>query len=1211
MTFDTCLQALTGTEASWELDPAIELHETWEQPAWELAMAMWPSACRWLIPQAPLDTLAGHDGSANWVDFLYCSPWRQVDHVIEIDGSDHNNQRLWDDSRNEILREAGQTVHRIDGPDTVGENSEFGLLLKRLAGQSAENVLNRNPPEDPPWKSAPRSWSERSERRGWDVEYTVLGGCLRSSDPLKELEGEAEEKISRLTTQVFVATTESASTPSSDAEYWATVCQKILQRGDRPAVSPRTQQLLESGFGSPEDPDGVEAVAERLIGPLGVQRFGLALVKAVLGGHLSPNEAWTIRVDDATGLVEPAAGAMLDLLAAIDDVWLTDIVPPEVVVNGTVWQRQGQRFQSSPRPQGNEVDLIVVLDPYTPAHAALSTADTPTVVIRSTYLPIRPKWLASPSNERRDIVLSQRCQNALHVILEDLFGHEDFREGQLGAILRALAGKETAVMLPTGTGKSLIFQMAGLLRPGLTVAVDPLVSLIDDQTRGLRIQGISRVAKLHRKSLQGSAGEELLASVGRGDALFAFLTPERLQTCKFRPQLKTAAKHVLVNLAIVDESHCVSEWGHDFRPAYLNVGRNLRSLCRDENGAPPPLLALTATASPNVRREMFRELDLDASDPEALQTPSSQDRPNLHLSIHRGEPRDRRERLTNILFNLVPEQLGEEPQEVFSSRGSRTSSMIVFVPHRGGQFGFVGIQQFLEDQARRRGLVTGIGYYGGEPRRWTGPPWDDVRRSEAEAFIENRNVVLVATKGFGMGIDKPNIRATCHYGMPGSIEAFAQEYGRAGRDGYPSYCYLSATLPDEELANSLLDTTTDFATRKDRYDRRAKRFGWKDRQRKDPLDLFFQTDIDHQLYFHYGSFPGVEEEAHNAQRLLTELLGESTGTSGNTIGIPRSRWPDSRSGSDSVAKGREKALYRLHLLGLVYDYCIQYPARSGGSDKFKVDLVEFNSSTIDEALRSFGQLLEPGRGDALDAEIANAPGHLVERCQHHLKRLVEMVYRNIETSRIIALNSMRELALSDADSRALAIEIGGYLGAGITASSLDATISALQETVTADAMNTILEVLLVPDTDAEEQLGATAAQLERTPNHPVALLARAATFAQNESGDLGDFNGSVQRAFEHMADYVPDITEAGRIFEAVRGHVVQHSFGDRNWASHLWSAWPDDRVEAIGNLATEIIDTRSWQDGLEREAVLVTRLSVDAANASRYVFATIGRPSDE
>ncbi|MDP6076590.1 MAG: hypothetical protein QF638_00240, partial [Acidimicrobiales bacterium] len=81
MTFDTCLQALTGTEASWELDPAIELHETWEQPAWELAMAMWPSACRWLIPQAPLDTLAGHDGSANWVDFLYCSPWRQVDHV--------------------------------------------------------------------------------------------------------------------------------------------------------------------------------------------------------------------------------------------------------------------------------------------------------------------------------------------------------------------------------------------------------------------------------------------------------------------------------------------------------------------------------------------------------------------------------------------------------------------------------------------------------------------------------------------------------------------------------------------------------------------------------------------------------------------------------------------------------------------------------------------------------------------------------------------------------------------------------------------------------------------------------------------------------------------------------------------------------------------------------------------------------------------------
>ena len=665
MTFESCLQALTGVDASWELDPAIKLHKKYEQPAWEMAMAVWPSACRWLTPQAPLDTLAGFDGSANWVDFLYCSPWRQVDHVIEIDGSQHNNQRPWDKSRDRMLREAGLRPHRIDGPHTVGEDSEFGELLTRLAEQSAGTALNRNPPEDPPSKLAPRSWSERSERRGWEVEYTVLGGCLRSSDPLEEHEGEAEEKISRLTTQVFVATTEDASTPSSDTKYWATVCQKILQRGDRPAVTPRTQQLLESGFGSPEDPDGVEAVAERLIGPPAVQRFGLALIKAVLGGHLSPNEAWTIRVDDATGLVEPAAGAMLDLLAAIDDIWLTNIVPPEVAVNGTVWQRQGQRFQSSPRPQGNEVDLTVVLDPYTPAHAVLPTTDTPTVVIRSTYLPIRPKWLASPSNERRDIVPSQRCQDALQVILEDLFGHEEFREGQLGAILRALASKDTAVMLPTGTGKSLIFQIAGLLRPGLTVAVDPLVSLIDDQTRGLRNQGISRVAQLHRQSLEGPAGEELLASVGRGDALFAFLTPERLQTRKFRTQLETAAQSVLVNLAIVDESHCVSEWGHDFRPAYLNVGRNLRERCRDDNDAPPPLLALTATASPNVRREMFRELGLDASDPEALQTPSSQDRPNLHLSIHLGEPRTRRKRLSDILFNLVPEQLEEEPQEVF------------------------------------------------------------------------------------------------------------------------------------------------------------------------------------------------------------------------------------------------------------------------------------------------------------------------------------------------------------------------------------------------------------------------------------------------------------------------------------------------------------------------------------------------------------------
>ena len=1202
--FTTAVTALTGPDVDWELDPAITLHPTYEEPAWRQAQRLDPSSTRWLIPQAPLDTMAGMEGSSSWVDLLFCSPWRQINHVIEI--GPHDDRTQADAGRDDMLDKALYRVHRHFGHNQADPVSEFNDLLIRLFGRSEKAALNRDATQ-PPTSAQPQEWPERYTRPGWDIQYTTAGGRFRADDPLRKLEGEAEERVSRLASHAFFATSTGPGTSNTDIKYWATICQKVLQRGDRPPLAPRTECLLSDHLVA--DDGSVEAVGERLLVPAAVNRFGLAIVSAVLAGHLEPGAAWNIDLEDPTGLVGRAVGGVLDLLAAIDVVWTTRVVPKVVSVNGTVWERTGSRYDSADRVEGGDADLRIVLDPYRPPHAELPTAHLPTVVVRSAFLPVRPNWIAPVSlpPERRNVVPTDSRRDALNVIVEDVFGHESFREGQLGAIFRALAGLDTAVMLPTGTGKSLIFQMAGLLRPGLTISVDPLVSLIDDQTRGLRLQGIDRVAHLTSASIHGDDGEALLKSVGGGDSLFAFLTPERLQSKDFRKRLKKVAKSFLINFGVVDEAHCVSEWGHNFRPAYLRLSQNLRELCADSNGIPPPILALTATASPTVRIEMFRELCLDSDDPEALQTPTNHDRPNLHLRLLPGIARNRRSRLKRVVYSEIPECLGEDPAEALQPRGDETSSIIVFVPHVNGQFGIVGIKSFLEKEAASRDLRPGVGWYGGEPKDWdlsVDGDWDEIRRQQAEAFIDNEIVILVATKGFGMGIDKPNIRATIHYGMPGSVEAFAQEYGRAGRDGADSWCILLATLPDDEQVGIHLDLTADHLTRKKRHDDRQVRFDYKRAEPGERLSWTQSTDLDHQLFFHYQSFPGVDKETDDARRLLAEVWDGSLEAIGGSIEIDRSRWPGERYGSDTTARAREMALCRLYLLDLVDDYTVQYPYREGGADNFEVQLADFDTYAVDEAIRRRGRDLEPGRGEVLNGEVAVAPDDLVERCHHHIGLLLDIHYRTIEPARIRAIDEMRRVATSGLDGEELAARISAYLGDGLLASSLQSTIRALQETVTHSAILTALRtVLLVGQLERE---GATARQLELTSNHPLALLAAATTIANSLDGDNGRFVELVGLAYDNLGVYVPDDIEAGLIFRSVRDHVAGDDTGRPDWAADLWNAWPEDRLSAIGELATEIIEDQMWHDDRERQVALLTRLRLDATEALQFATSQTG-----
>lgn len=1190
--FETIVRALTPTPDPWELDPSIELHPTWEQPVWDLAVATEPEVMRWLTPQAPLDTLAGLERSSSWVDFLYCSPWRQIDHVIEIDGSSHRRQLGLDHDRDKMLETAGCRVHRLAGAEAVEPDGPFARLIRAFRDRRSDE--QSVPVADAATRRSwtPLEWRERWHRPGWHLEYTILSGRLGDADPLRGLEDIALEKCTRLASDILIATNTGTETANNDAMYWASVCRKILQRGDRPPVSPRTEDLLGAQFAEPDGSLSEQGVSERILGPAAVQRLGLAITEGVRRGDLAPGSPWNISLVDPTGLVGSGAGGVLDLLAAVDDVWSTGIVPDSVTIGATQWERSA-RFEPQPASGHGAPDLHVVLDPFTPPHAALPATDGPTVVVRSAYLPVHPAWLAPLSKERRNVVPTGARQNALTRLLKDLFGHPEFREGQLGAILRALAGHDTVVMLPTGAGKSLIFQLAGLLRPGLTIAVDPLVSLINDQTRGLQDQGISRVAHLTASSLSGENGKALLHGIGRGDFCFAFLTPERLQTRKFRDQLVGVASHGLVNLAIVDEAHCVSEWGHDFRTSYLYVARNLRLHCCGVDDEPPPLLALTATASPSVRRDMFRELELDETDPETIQTPSSHDRPELHYAIQCGTPQDRHPRLSRTVFERVPEDLGEPPADVVQPREDKTTSGIVFVPHVNGRFGIVDISGFLEQQAGRLNLETVVGMYGGAPRGWDSTAWEQERQENARSFIENETPILVATKGFGMGIDKPNIRYTIHYGIPPSIEAFAQEAGRAGRDGIDSFCHLLPTLPDASTTGHLLDLAIDADTRRVRYE-----------ERNAVTTAARSTDIDHQLYFHFNSFKSAQTETAATRRLFTELWDRALQTPGASIGVSRSSWPNTGR-SETTAGLREKALFRLSVLGIVHDYTVQFPRIPGAVDSFEIELDDFDATGIDNALRSFGTQLEPGRGETLETEIRGAPDDLAARCRHHVGLLVDILYRTVEPARIRALDEMYRLASADLDSAAIAARIGAYLGDGLLASSLEATIDELRASVPVDALLTVLRTL--PLVEQQEREGATARQLERTPNHPLALLASAMTQAWAGDGDRDRFRLLAAQAFENFTDYVPDDAQAAEIFVSLIHQVRSLDRGARaGWCADLWRAWPRDRVDVIAETATEALDSTTWSTLEELSAILEVRVMTDTRSAVSFVSAQVG-----
>lgn len=688
------------------------------------------------------------------------------------------------------------------------------------------------------------------------------------------------------------------------------------------------------------------------LSPFGIARVQFALLRAILSGQLDLNQpVWHIGVLEhdvpcAYLAVEQVQTAFANLSRlsgcdfALPDIQLEVFVTEEFkeaelnagrrtrpmsdldyVDSGTfdlfveVSLLRTPQFRA-PTPMQVGMHAVRIHNAYHPAHSHQP-------FLCGERIPYRPIW-----DGEREVA---EPADALRYFLRNIFRKQDFRPGQVRILNLALQNQHVIGLLPTGGGKSLTYQIAGILQPGHTIVIDPIKSLMKDQVDSLARMGINRTVYIN-SSLNGDERRASAARLLEGHALFCFISPERMIIPSFRNLLSELA-HTgrFFTYGVVDEAHCVSEWGHDFRTPYLALGRNLLRFCipfRREGGGQEKitLFGLTATASFDVLADVQRELSGQRPG-----EPYGDEVPDSHIVQHHTTNRwelqyvvehvnfstnhidfdskyaDRdikkalgvvKQRAIAKSLKRAPDllaELGSEPSMVVSddlirivSEGSGqtlpsaeeianqvalpkelirafwnqkgANAALVFAPHRSSVFGvtdryknpdkMVGIADTLVNHLQPD-LTLNIGVYlgasqdddGGISLTNNGPLLNEDNDRNQTAFLSNKIDVMVATKAFGMGIDKPNIRMTVHSTYPGSIESFVQEAGRAGRD--------------QKMALSVL------LYNRDEFQLRV---------RKKPMNV----DRDIQEFFHKGSFPGPRFEKLSLLEILTEIIVPDT-----------------------------------------------------------------------------------------------------------------------------------------------------------------------------------------------------------------------------------------------------------------------------------------------------------------------------------------------
>jgi ATP-dependent DNA helicase RecQ len=501
-------------------------------------------------------------------------------------------------------------------------------------------------------------------------------------------------------------------------------------------------------------------------------------------------------------------------------------------------------------------------------------------------------------------------------LLQNIFLQEKpnlkFNEGQLAIISNAISGNDTIGLLPTGSGKSICYQLSAILQPAISFVVCPIKSLMYDQKSDLDLCQFNRI-NIITSDDEAEDKERVQNEFSRGKYFFIFISPERFQLKSFREYFSTVSKDFNFAYAVIDEVHCLSEWGHDFRTAYLNLSKTIKKLCNNFT-----FIGLTATASVNVLKDIQIEFGIDSLN---VKTPIDYTRKELefHVIDDNGNKLDSVKRVLSE-FN--------DKEDIFSLKGKNSRCGIIFTPTVNGAKGCYSLSKTLSTY-----FDTPIKYYSGSTPTintktiMSNSEFDEHKRNVQNEFKKNQFTLLTATKAFGMGVNKPNIYYTIHYGLPNSMESLYQEGGRAGRDKLrfekeKAKCFvlLSKAEKSQNILEQLWRTGTTLSNLNKFIENNKNKLG----------------DLGTNLFFFSLGIDVIKEEFLIIQRLH------------NNYSITNKK-NEIINGKDlSISKQKlEKAIYRLSQLGIIEDWTIQ---SFFGGGEFEVDYSNFSIKSIKAAL---------------------------------------------------------------------------------------------------------------------------------------------------------------------------------------------------------------------------------------------------------------------
>ncbi len=835
-----------------------------------------------------------------------------------------------------------------------------------------------------------------------------------------------------------------------------------------------------------------------------------ALARAIEYGWLIGGGDWRITITGAGSAAAAGITDALDLIAGLDTLYGTLTAPQTCTVqagNGSpiTWRADATKSSQGNKPSSEckdaeELRIAVELN-SSPFDAVDRTRETD-FIIRPASIPPPIATRQSYDRNRRAAVTKAYAdaRPALTLFLRNIFRKRDFRPFQAEAILNVLKQNDSVVLLPTGGGKSIIYQLAGLLQPGVTLVVDPINALIDDQLHGLREYGIDLAIGV-TSDLDRRHREQLLGRLEHDQYHFVLHSPERLQTPEFRATLTSLAESSVVNLAVIDEAHCVSEWGHDFRPSYLNLGKTLQSIGNTGGGNRPRLLALTGTASRAVLRDMLNDLGIDQRRSDALVRPDSFDRPELKFHIRRTSPREDALSVLRGTINGLPQKLKARDTDFFRPNDAKTTAGIVFVPTVTGRiYGVRDTQQAVQKATGREATI----YSGRNPDEGTAEAvgnWTQTKKENAAAFKNNETAVLVATNAFGMGIDKPNIRYTVHFGMPRSIESLYQEAGRAGRDRGDALSTVIFSEYDAARSDRLLDPDIEIEEMQSRLDAETR-------------DRATSDDVTRAVWFHLNSYKGIKKEVAAVDFLLRRLTN-----------LAANLRTEIAFADDKGKHSTEKAIYQLVKVGVIQDYEVDF-----GSKRFVVHTTAYDRAACESRVLNYIRATSPGKLAAFRQRLADS-----EATDTHTEILaltqvlVEFTYDEIERSRRRSIMEAVQLgrhATGDAEIRRRILD---YLQEGLGSEHIRGLLAAERVKfspwwdLVGKAKNEI---------EAGEVRGLCIRALESQPDHPGLLLARAVAETMCSDHDEGTTRQSIGAAIR-LAKRKYAIPE-GEIDEAVK-----------------------------------------------------------------------------